>query len=231
MPLLYTVKSSAPKWKSSFKPIDDPDDNTLEDRCSDNPERYSMNWQNCKSKTEFGLTVEFKSHLTLIQVLNCLLSSSRPELYDPYNPVSPDSDPEISQDQDNSSSLFTPDDNPEPLSVKTNKTRWDIPATASRPPDRDERSPEDEPGNTRALSLGHRLPERTCDIDTEPFVSPGYDSVSRSLDHRVGSPDRHIHGPSHQKFPASYRPPRTNESERAFPDYRGEVLATVVFVF
>lgn len=44
------------------------------------------------------------------------------------------------------------------------------------------------------------------------------------MDHRVGSPDRH------QKFPASYRPPRTNESERIPPDYRGEVTATDVFV-
>lgn len=156
-------------------------------------------------------------------MLNCLLSPCRPELYDPYDPVSPDSEHENSQDQDHSSSLFTQDDNPEPLSVKTNKSRWDIPApaTASRPPDRDD-------PNSRALNLGHRLPERTCDPATEPFVSPGYDSVGRSLDCRVGSPDRHILSLSNQKFPASYRPPRTNESERIFPDYRGEVLATDV---
>lgn len=29
--LMCTVKSSAPKWKSSFKPIDDPDDSDLQD--------------------------------------------------------------------------------------------------------------------------------------------------------------------------------------------------------
>lgn len=179
---------------------------------------------------EFGITVEVKSHLTLTQVPNCLLSPSRPELYDPYDPISPDSEHEISQDQDHSSSLFTQDDNPEPPSVKINKSRWDIPgpATASRPPDRDDRGPEDGPSNSRALNLGHRLPERTCDLAIEPFVPPGYDSVSRSLDHKVGSPDRHILGLSNQKFPASYRTPRTNESERIFPDYRGEVSATDV---
>ncbi|CAF96370.1 unnamed protein product [Tetraodon nigroviridis] len=167
------VKSSAPKWKSSFKPIDDPDD-SLQDRCSDSPER--------------------------------------PEIYDPYDPVSPDSEHEISRNQDHSGSMFTEDDNSKPLSVKTSKSRWDIPA-----PDRDDRDPEDGPSNSGALGLGRRPPE--------PFVSAGYDSVSRSLDHRAGSPDRHALGLSNQN-PASYRPPRTNESERIFPDYRGEVTAT-----
>lgn len=168
--------------------------------------------------------------MALIQAPNCLLSPSRSEIYDPYDPVSTDSEHEISQDPDHSRSLFTQNDNPKPLSVKTNKSRWDIPApaTASRPPDRDDRGPEDGPSNSRALSVGHRLPERTCDLATEPFVSPGYNSVSRSLDHRVGSPDRHILGQSTQKFPASYR---ANESERILPDYRGEVSATDVFVF
>lgn len=141
--------------------------------------------------------------------------------------MSPDSEHENSQDQDHSGSLFTQDGNPESLSVRTNKSRWDIPGptTASRAPDRDDRGPDD--GPSRALKLGHRVPERTCDL--EPFVSPGYDSVGRSLDHRVGSPDRRVLGLSNQKFPASYRPPRTNDSDRMFPDYRGEVCDVFVF--
>lgn len=43
---LHTDRISVMKWKSSFKPIDDPDDNSPQDGCPDNPERYSVNWHN-----------------------------------------------------------------------------------------------------------------------------------------------------------------------------------------
>ncbi|XP_056913390.1 DBIRD complex subunit ZNF326-like [Takifugu flavidus] len=167
-------KMSVMKWKSSFKPIDDPDDNSPQDGCPDDPERS--------------------------------------ELYDPYNPVSPDSEHDISQGQGHSRSLLKQEDNPEPQPITINKSRWDVPAAASRPPERDDRGPDNGPSNSRARA-------------TEPFVPAGYGSAGRSLDQRVGSPERHILRVSPQRFPASYRPQRPNDDERMISDYRGEVTA------
>lgn len=223
---LHTVKCSVMKWKSSFKPIDDPDDNSPQDGCPDSSERYSVNLT-ASSRTQSGLTLEVKGRMTLIEAQNHLLSPSRSALYDPYNPVSPDSEHEISQGQDHSRALLKQKDNPEPQPIAINKSRWDVPAPASRPPERDDRGPDGGPSNSRALNPSPRLPEQqTCNLASKPFVPAGYGSVGGSLDHRVG-----ILGPSPQRFPASYRPQRTNDEERMIPDYRGEVSATVVFIF
>lgn len=161
--------------------------------------------------------MDVKGCITLIKVKKHLLSPSRSELYDPYNPISPDSGQDISQGQGHSRSLLQ-QDNPEPQSMPINKSRWDVPAPASRPPERDDRGPDNGPSNSRARA-------------TEPFVPGGYGSAGRSLDHRAGSPERHIPGVSPQRFPASYRPQRPNDSERMISDYRGEVSATAMFIY
>lgn len=160
-----------------------------------------------------------KGCITLVKVKKKnLLSPSRCELYDPYNTISPHSEHDISQGQGHSRSLFRQEDNPEPQSIPINKSRWDVPAPASRPPERDDRGPDNGPRNSRARA-------------TEPFVPGGYGSAGSSLDHRGGSPERHILGVSPQRFPASYRPKRPNDDERMISDYRGEVSATATFIY
>lgn len=154
--------------------------------------------------------VNVKGCITLIEVQNHLLSPSSSELYDPYNSISPDSEHGISQGQGHSRSLLKQEDNPEPQPTTINKSRWDVPAPASRPPERDDRGLDNGPSNSRARA-------------TEPFDRAAYGSASRSLDHRVGSPERHIPSVLPQRFPASYRPQRPNDDERMISDYRGEV--------
>lgn len=111
-----------------------------------------------------------KDCLTLDTSTKHLLSPSRAEVYDPYNLISSDSEPEISQGQDHSCSLFKQDDSPEPQPVTMNKSHWDRPAPASRPPDRDNHGPDNGPNNSQALNPGHRLPEQqTCNLAIKPF--------------------------------------------------------------
>lgn len=156
----------------------------------------------------------------------------RIELYDPYNPASSDSEHEMPQDQDHNHFPPNQDNNlgPQRLSPSKgccNKSRWDIPysKTGSQPLDGRDFSPETRPTNSQGLSPGHRLPERRAySPDTESLVPSGYGSISRPLDHRVGSPDRLIHGSSTQRFPASYGAQRTNgEDKITIPEYRREV--------
>lgn len=128
----------------------------------------------------------------------------RTELYDPYNAASSDSEHEMLQGRDRSHSPPNQDNNPEPQSLSPSKGRWDKPypktATSSQGP-------------------GHR-PANTS--DAESLVSSGFGSASRVLDHRVGSPDRLIHGS--ERFPQSFGVQRTNGEERiTIPEYRREV--------
>lgn len=95
----------------------------------------------------------------------------------------------------------------------SNKSRWDIPYSKTRtsPLSRRNFFPETRPTNSQHLSPGHRLPEgRAYSTDTESHFSLGYGAISRPLDHRIGSPDRLIHGLSTQRFPTSHEAQSTN---------------------
>lgn len=77
--------------------------------------------------------------------------------------------------------------------------------------DRSDFDPETRSAQSQSVSPSHR--ER-----------PGYDSISRHLDHRVCSPDRLIHASSAQNLPAIYGGQMTNGEESIIlPDYEREV--------
>ncbi|XP_042353170.1 A-kinase anchor protein 8-like [Plectropomus leopardus] len=181
------AKSSAGKWKSSFKPLGDEDDS---------PE------------TSAG-------------------SSERPEIYDPYDPISSDSEEEVlrSRDHIQSPAKYNKSPGREALSPGrgSNKKRcWgqSYSESLTQPLDRRDLS-ETRPAESRGLSPGHRLPERQA-------YSPNTESLDRSvLDHRVRSPDRHVQGSSTKLFPASYGGQRTNGEERIVPEHWREMATTV----
>ncbi|KAF1384129.1 hypothetical protein PFLUV_G00139090 [Perca fluviatilis] len=178
------VKSSADKWKSSFKPLGEEDDSP---------------------DTRTG-------------------SSEKVEIYNPYDPDSSDSEHEMTAQGHNHS----PPDQDEGC---LKKGRWDrsYSESASRLLDRCDFSPETRPTESRGFSTGHRLPERQAYAPTtESLDRPGFDSISRPLDHRVCSPERHVHGSSTQRFLASYGGQRTNGEERIIiPEYSREMTTTV----
>lgn len=182
------VKSSAAKWKSSFKPLGDQDD-SLETSPS---------------------------------------SSERPEIYNPYDPVSSDSDEEMLQSQNHSQSPPDHDNNLKrerlsPGGSSSKKRCWgsSYSESVSQPLGRCDFSPESRRTQSRSLSPGHRLPERRA-------YSPNTESLDRPvLDHRDCSPDRHIPGSSTQRLPASYGGQRTNGEERIIPEYWREMATTV----
>ncbi|XP_074506857.1 uncharacterized protein LOC141776908 [Sebastes fasciatus] len=159
-------------------------------------------------------------------------SSQRVEIYDPYDPISSDSEHEILQAEDHNQSPPKQDNNlelqPLPASRGGNKKRrWasSYSESVSLPLDSHDFSPETRPTESQDLSPAQRLPEQQAySPDTESLDRPDYDSISKPLDHRVCSPDRLIHGSSTQQFPASYGGQRTNEEERIIvSEYRREM--------
>ncbi|XP_034743053.1 uncharacterized protein LOC117953813 [Etheostoma cragini] len=181
--LKRSVRSSADKWKSSFKPLGEEDDSP---------------------DTRTG-------------------SSEKVEIYNPYDPHSSDSEYEMAQDHNHSSS------HQDAGCLK--KGRWDrsYSKSASQLLNRCELSPETRSTESQGFSTGHRLPERQAyGPTTKSPDQPGFDSISRPLDHRVCSPDRHIHGSSNQRFLASYEGQRTNGEEGIIiPEYSREMTTPV----
>ncbi|XP_068197499.1 uncharacterized protein [Antennarius striatus] len=141
------------------------------------------------------------------------------ELYDPYNPASPGSDrktphhPEerCSHSNQEGERLF-PHRNPH------DRHHWVSPYP--EPPrshvDRRDLSPKEGPCDSRGVSLtSSRADRRSYSPDTEDY---------RLLDHRLGSPERHVGDSSIQRFPASYGAQSTNGDEmRTFPEYGREI--------
>lgn len=161
--------------------------------------------------------------------------SLRSEL-SPYDCVSSESEQEMTQNH--VQNCDTPEQDNKlgrthlsPSKGCLNKGRWDVPYSdrGSRPLDRHDIrhdiSPDTRPTESQGFSPGNRLPEQQAySPDIESLDQPRYSSISRTLDHRVCSPDRFIHGSSTQKFPASYGAQRTNGEERiTIPEYRREV--------
>ncbi|KAI4809016.1 hypothetical protein KUCAC02_017932, partial [Chaenocephalus aceratus] len=140
--------------------------------------------------------------------------SRRVEIYDPYDPVSSDSEHEMLQAQNRNQSPPDQDNQLEhqhlsPVGINMQDL-----------------SPETGPSEGRDLSPDHtlpdhRLPERQAySPSTESHDISGYDSMRRHLDHRVDSPDRLIQDSSTQHFPASYGEQRTNGEEGiTVPEY------------
>ncbi|XP_029309115.1 uncharacterized protein LOC115022283 isoform X2 [Cottoperca gobio] len=161
-------------------------------------------------------------------------SSQGAEIYDPYDPVSSDSEHDMRLAQRHNQSPTDQDDNlkRQRLSPSTDcnkKGPWTSSYSESVNLDRHGLNPETRPTVNRGLSPDHRLPERQVySPNTESLDHPGYDSISRPLDHRVCSPDRLFHGSSTQMFPASYGGQGTNGEERIIiPEYRREMSTTV----
>lgn len=156
----------------------------------------------------------------------------RIELYDPCNPLSPDSDAETSKVQDcqlpppmQDSSLRSQRPSPD-----SDSRRWES-STANLPSERQEFVPKARPTESRDQSPGHIMP-KSCAYSPENNLldRSGYDFPSRHLEPRVHSPDRLIHSSSTQGIPESFRGPRTNEGERKpLLDYQREVALKAWF--
>lgn len=156
--------------------------------------------------------------------------NERIDLYDPSNPLSPDSDAETSKVQDcqlpppmQDSSLRSQHPPPD-----SDSRRWES-STANLPLERREFVPKARPTESRDLSPGHILP-KSCAYSPEnkQLDRLGYDFPSGHLEPRVHSPDRLIHSSSTQAIPESFRGPRTNGGERKpLLDFSREVAATL----
>ncbi|KAM7400964.1 hypothetical protein PAMA_005252 [Pampus argenteus] len=157
-------------------------------------------------------------------------SSERTELYDPYDPGSSDSEPEmLRQGPNHNHSPLDQDNNlarqrlsPDKGSHEKHHWHSSFSEPGRRPLDRDDIKPETRPTESRGLSPRHGLLERQAYCsDAESLDRPGYRSISRSLDHRSRSPDRLIHGSSSQQFPASYGEQGANREKNATTDACG----------
>ncbi|KAM6919853.1 uncharacterized protein PEZ65_011900 isoform 2-T2 [Lycodopsis pacificus] len=161
-------------------------------------------------------------------------SPQRVEMYDPYDPLSSDSEPEMLQNDNKS-----PHDEDcdlgrqcsSPSSGFPKKRRWGscYSESVSHPLDRRDFSPETGPTQSEGLSPGQRLPEQQAySLNTESLDQTGYDSISSPLDHRVCSPDRLNHASSAQQFPACYGGERIDGEERIIiPEYEREMNTAV----
>jgi len=163
------------------------------------------------------------------------LFSPRAEIYDPYDPVSSDSEHEMLQAQNRNQSPLDQDNQLEhqhlsPGQDCQKKRRFASTFIESVGIDMQDLSPETGPSEGRDLSPDHRLPDhrlperQAYSPSTESHDISGYDSMRRHLDHRVDSPDRLIHDSSTQHFPPSYGEQRTNGEETiTVPEYMREV--------
>ncbi|XP_054452295.1 uncharacterized protein LOC129089009 isoform X2 [Anoplopoma fimbria] len=163
-------------------------------------------------------------------------SSQRVEMYDPYDPLSSDSEHEMLRAQDHNKS--PPDQDyklgrqcSSPSTDLRKKRRWASCYSDSlgQPLHRQDSSPETRPTQSQGLSLGHRLHERQAySLNTESLDRLGFTTISRHLDQMVCSPDMLIHASSAQQFPAFYGGQRTNGVERIIiPEYQREMNTTV----
>ncbi|PWA14011.1 hypothetical protein CCH79_00017041 [Gambusia affinis] len=140
-------------------------------------------------------------------------SETRTELYDPNDPLSSDSEAEMSQlppAVQNSSQRC------KRLSPDRDARRWEssTAAAASRPLERRTVPQTSRPTDSQDLNPGHVLDR------------PGYEFPTGHLEARIHSPDRLSHGSSSQAIPESFRGLRTNGGERKpLPDYPREEMA------
>ncbi|XP_043988997.1 uncharacterized protein LOC122840559 isoform X2 [Gambusia affinis] len=140
-------------------------------------------------------------------------SETRTELYDPNDPLSSDSEAEMSQlppaVQNSSQRCKRP-------SPDRDARRWEssTAAAASRPLERRTVPQTSRPTDSQDLNPGHVLDR------------PGYEFPTGHLEARIHSPDRLSHGSSSQAIPESFRGLRTNGGERKpLPDYPREMAA------
>ncbi|XP_014325474.1 DBIRD complex subunit ZNF326 [Xiphophorus maculatus] len=151
-------------------------------------------------------------------------SEMRTELYDPNNPLSSDSEPEMSQlppaVQNSSQRCKRP-------SPDRDASRWESSTAANRPLERRPVPQTARPTDSRDLSPGHVLANsRAYSPDSKLLDRPGYEFPTGHLEARIHSPDRLSHGSSSQAIPESFRGPRTNGGERKpLPDYPREMAA------
>ncbi|XP_073346989.1 uncharacterized protein [Pagrus major] len=189
----------AVKWRSSFKPIGDEDDNS-EEQSTSSPHRPELSPYDPVSS-------ESEQEMAPNQVQNRTPPEQDNKLGRPH--LSP------------SRGCLNKGRWDIPYSERGSKplNRHDI---------RHDISPDTRHTEIQGISPGDRLPEqRAYSPDTESLDPPGYSSISRPLDHRVSSPDRFIHSSSTQKFPASYGAQRTNGEERiTIPEYKREMTTT-----
>ncbi|KAG7526081.1 DBIRD complex subunit ZNF326 isoform X1 [Solea senegalensis] len=192
-PKTKKAQSSANKWRSSFKPLGDEDDDGDDGDDGGNDD----------------------------DAANDQSSSGKVELYNPYDPGSPDSEIE-KKDYNRSSSEQNQDHKLERqrlspgISCRDNN-RWD--STFSEPGSRHfvrrDFFPEPRTTESQGLSSGHRLPERQAySPHAETLDRPVFGSLSRDVDHRICSPDMIIHSSSPQECLASYGGQKANGEER-----------------
>ncbi|XP_034558930.1 uncharacterized protein LOC117826748 [Notolabrus celidotus] len=156
-------------------------------------------------------------------VENTAASANRDELYNPFEPASSDSEPEIPQHEEQNQSNPVQDLESQSLSPNqscSEQSHWD--SSVLRPGSRPLDSLDFE---NQGLSPGHRLTDQgDYSPETELLNQAGFDPISRPVDHQVCSPERVIPSSSTQLFPPSYGGQRTNgEGRMAVPEYRREV--------
>uniref|UniRef100_A0A1A7WRL4 DBIRD complex subunit ZNF326 n=1 Tax=Iconisemion striatum TaxID=60296 RepID=A0A1A7WRL4_9TELE len=159
-------------------------------------------------------------------------SSERVELYDPSNPLSSDSEPEKSPDQERPCSRTNNNKSLEHLRLSPDRLHhrhWDSSFPKSANPAVDKQKLFTGPTESRGLSPGHRLPEKhPHNPKIESHDCPGYGFQNRPLEQRGSSPNRLIYSSSTQGFPESYSGRSTNGEERiTWPEYRREMTPTV----
>lgn len=131
------------------------------------------------------------------------------KLYDPYSPLSSDSEMDL---------------------PKSKKRHIPSPQCQDKSLEPEQQSVHVSRGQDSAFPESGGQPTDTPTPEPQSLNGPGYgsSSVSAALDQRGCSPDRHLHSASTQSFPPLYGGPRTNGEERiAGHEYRREIAATV----
>uniref|UniRef100_A0A1A8BU35 DBIRD complex subunit ZNF326 n=1 Tax=Nothobranchius kadleci TaxID=1051664 RepID=A0A1A8BU35_NOTKA len=154
-------------------------------------------------------------------------SAERVELYDPSNPLSSDSEPEKSPDQERACSPTNDENSVEhqrlsPDRLHLHSSYWHSAFHESVDPPLDRQKLFTAPTESTTEKHPHNL-------ETEMHDRPGYGFQSRSLEQRGSSPNRLVHGSSTPGFPEAHSRRRANEEEEriTWPEYTREMTPTV----
>lgn len=155
----------------------------------------------------------------------------RTGLYDPYNPLSSDSEPEMPPDQDHKLSPPTEDNSVERQCLTSARDcpegrHWGSTYSkpGSGPLDRGEFGTGTRPIEIPGLSAGIRKHEQQIySPEAESLNCSSFGSLSEVLGQRGGTPDRCIHSSSTQQFPVPYGQRTNGEETITVPGYKMEV--------
>ncbi|XP_063318329.1 uncharacterized protein LOC134617087 [Pelmatolapia mariae] len=159
-------------------------------------------------------------------------STEKTGLYDPYNPLSSDSEPEMPPDQDHKLSPPTEDNSVERQCLTSARDcpdgrHWGSTYSkpGSGPLDRGEFGTGTRPIEIPGLSPGIRKHEQQIySPEAESLNCSSFGSLSEVLGQRGGTPDRRIHSSSTQQFPVPYGERTNGEETITVPGYKMETI-------